>query len=322
MKNITKLMLATSLVAASALAGASESSAFNLKVRAGYSSAHTKSGQAAATSNATDPAFVATTGNATPANIGQAGRYSYAPSVKYKNGLAFEVASSYFFTPNFAVEGSLGYARAKLDFNNGYTVNNVASLGTASTTTANQNPQGSQNYVSSVGTPGTLAASSPEVLKNKHVAIIPLTALAQYHLMPDNSFRPYVGLGYAYEFVTSAPKQLSVKNGGGFVGQIGADFALNDMMSFNVDLKYFMKMHHKSTDKSAKANDNSGKNVVTQPGTLGAPGADSSGAWTNYNAGAASTQTQVPAGLTAPANATLKTKVSRVQVMAGVTFPF
>jgi outer membrane protein W len=322
MKNITKLMLATSLVAASALAGASESSAFNLKVRAGYSSAHTKSGQAAATSNATNPAFAATTGNATPTNIAQqAGRYSYAPSVKYKNGLAFEVASSYFFTPNFAVEGSLGYARAKLDFNNGYTVNNVASLGTASTTALNGNSP-AQNYVSSAGTSGTLAASSPEVLKNKHVAIIPLTALAQYHLMPDNSFRPYVGLGYAYEFVTSAPKQLSVKNGGGFVGQIGADFALNDMMSFNVDLKYFMKMHHKSTDKSAKANDNSGKNVVTQLGTLGAAGAENSGSWTGYDAGTASTQTPVPANLTAPANATLKTKVSRVQVMAGVTFPF
>lgn len=306
MKNITKLMLATSLVAASALAGASESSAFNLKVRAGYSSAHTKSGQAAATSNATDPAFAATTGNATPANIGQAGRYSYAPSVKYKNGLAFEVASSYFFTPNFAVEGSLGYARAKLDFNNGYTVNNVATQGTVGGEAAPTGATVNQLTEGQTSTVGTLAASSAEVLKNKHVAIIPLTALAQYHLMPDNSFRPYVGLGYAYEFVTSAPKQLSVKNGGGFVGQIGADFALNDMMSFNVDLKYFMKMHHKSTDKSAKANDNSGKYVVTTAATDSAAGV----------------ATQVPAGLTAPANATLKTKVSRVQVMAGVTFPF
>lgn len=313
MKNITKLMLATSLVAASALAGASESSAFNLKVRAGYSSAHTKSGQAAATSNATNPAFVATTGNATPANIGQAGRYSYAPSVKYKNGLAFEVASSYFFTPNFAVEGSLGYARAKLDFNNGYTVNNVASQGTVSANTA---PTTSNSFdFNADARQGTLAASSPEVLKNKHVAIIPLTALAQYHLMPDNSFRPYVGLGYAYEFVTSAPKQLSVKNGGGFVGQLGADFALNDMMSFNVDLKYFMKMHHKSTDKSAKANGNASKFVVTSLGNAATSG-------DNAVAAVQGTVGQVPTTLTAPANATLKTKVSRVQVMAGVTFPF
>lgn len=316
MKNITKLMLATSLVAASALAGASESSAFNLKVRAGYSSAHTKSGQAAATSNATNPAFAATTGNATPENIGQAGRYSYAPSVKYKNGLAFEVASSYFFTPNFAVEGSLGYARAKLDFNNGYTVNNVATQGTVSPSTA---PTSAANFdFNANARQGTLAASSAEVLKNKHVAIIPLTALAQYHLMPDNSFRPYVGLGYAYEFVTSAPKQLSVKNGGGFVGQLGADFALNDMMSFNIDLKYFMKMHHKSTDKSAKANDNSGKYVVTSLGNAEVVAQGSNPAV----AAVQGTVVQVPANLTAPANATLKTKVSRVQVMAGVTFPF
>ena len=102
----------------------------------------------------------------------------------------------------------------------------------------------SEHDISSTGTlaavaPGTIIEASP----------LPPTLLLQYHFMPNQRFKPYVGAGLNYT------KFLGVKATGtgrsvlglsnvdlddsfGFALQIGADYRLNDRWYLNADLKY------------------------------------------------------------------------------------
>lgn len=77
---------------------------------------------------------------------------------------------------------------------------------------------------------------------------VPLTALVQYHVMPEAAFSPYVGAGYAYHMIG----YTNVKNAGAFVAQLGTDIAFNDTMGFNIDVKHAFKASHKIKNTSNK----------------------------------------------------------------------
>lgn len=132
---------------------------------------------------------------------------------KKKNGYGVEVAASYFFMNNVALEGSLGYTSAKVG----------------------------------------LGEKSKDGTKDK-LNVVPVTLLAQYHIMPDASFSPYVGAGYSYQFSSTS----NVKSAGAFVAQLGADMPFNDTVGLNVDLKHAFDASHKvkKTDDVTKVETN------------------------------------------------------------------
>ncbi len=84
-------------------------------------------------------------------------------------------------------------------------------------------------------------------IKNKAINIIPITALIQYHFIPEAVVSPYVGLGYSYQILNGGPSGVKIKNGGGVVGQAGVDIPFNDTMGFNIDAKYTYKAPHDYT---------------------------------------------------------------------------
>ncbi|CEG58364.1 OmpW/AlkL family protein [Legionella fallonii] len=74
------------------------------------------------------------------------------------------------------------------------------------------------------------------------VYVLPPTLTLQYHFLPARSFNPYVGAGINYTHfyhVTNGPVSLSTSYGDsvGPALQIGADLALNNNWSLNVDVK-------------------------------------------------------------------------------------
>ena len=85
-------------------------------------------------------------------------------------------------------------------------------------------------------------------LTNHDVALTGTVTL-QYHFMPENKIRPYVGVGVNFtaffgEDATDAleamigPVTVNTKNSWGWSAQIGADFEYKDNWFFNVDLKF------------------------------------------------------------------------------------
>jgi outer membrane protein len=70
---------------------------------------------------------------------------------------------------------------------------------------------------------------------------LPPTLLAQYHFMPDASFRPYVGAGLNYTTISGV--DLLGGKGGlehdslGLALQAGADIRIDQRWSFNIDVK-------------------------------------------------------------------------------------
>ncbi len=79
--------------------------------------------------------------------------------------------------------------------------------------------------------------------------VLPPTVTLQYHFMPENKIRPYVGLGVNFtnffgDDATDAleaaigPVTVTTKNSWGWSAQIGADFDYKDNWYFNVDLKF------------------------------------------------------------------------------------
>lgn len=79
---------------------------------------------------------------------------------------------------------------------------------------------------------------------------LPPTVSVQYHLTPNAPLRPYVGIGLNYtNFFSSSgtealdgalggPSSLSIRDSFGLALQVGADFAINDWLFFNLDLRY------------------------------------------------------------------------------------
>lgn len=132
---------------------------------------------------------------------------AFSGTVSQKNGSVVELAANYFVTNNIALEGSLGYARTKVSY---------------------RSVQGNTTKESS----------------SNNVGIVPLTALVQYHIMPEASVSPYIGVGYSYQFMTGGSNFMQFKNGGSAVGQVGVDIAFNDTMGFNIDVKHTLKAKH------------------------------------------------------------------------------
>jgi outer membrane protein len=93
---------------------------------------------------------------------------------------------------------------------------------------------------------GVLAGAG-KLGETKH---LPPTLSFQYHFLPNQTFRPYVGLGLNYttffdssttttlDDALGGPSSLSIKDSWGLALQLGSDFDLTETMFFNVDLRY------------------------------------------------------------------------------------
>lgn len=79
--------------------------------------------------------------------------------------------------------------------------------------------------------------------------VLPPTVTVQYHFMPENNIRPYVGVGVNYTAflwndatdqleAAVGPVDVDMDNRFTWAAQIGADVDLNDRWYFNVDVKY------------------------------------------------------------------------------------
>lgn len=82
----------------------------------------------------------------------------------------------------------------------------------------------------------------PVVASTEH---LPPTVSVQWHFMPDNAFKPYVGAGLNYTafFSTSTTgpledSTLKLENSWGLAAEVGADFMLGESMLLNVSARY------------------------------------------------------------------------------------
>ncbi len=74
------------------------------------------------------------------------------------------------------------------------------------------------------------------------VWILPPTLTAQYHFMPDQRFRPYLGAGLNYTFFYNEKAGTSIAsidydNGLGYALQAGFDYGIDDHWAINFDVK-------------------------------------------------------------------------------------
>ena len=71
--------------------------------------------------------------------------------------------------------------------------------------------------------------------------VLPPTLSLQYHLMPHSRFSPYLGAGVNYMYFYPGHDMngftVRLSNGFGVSLQAGADYAINDHLSLNVDVK-------------------------------------------------------------------------------------
>jgi outer membrane protein len=86
--------------------------------------------------------------------------------------------------------------------------------------------------------------------KGAEVWLLPPTLLVQYHFMPDQSIRPYIGAGvnvtFTYaedasaslEAALGGPTNVSINNSIGWAIQAGVDIDLDDRWFLNFDVKY------------------------------------------------------------------------------------
>jgi outer membrane protein len=86
-----------------------------------------------------------------------------------------------------------------------------------------------------------------------HVYLLPPTLTAQYHFLPDGTFRPYVGAGINYTIFFNEDagdaNAVNYDNGFGYALQVGFDVAINKHWALNFDLKKIWL----STDVSVRA---------------------------------------------------------------------
>lgn len=141
-----------------------------------------------------------------PAPI-NANAVSVGPFVR--NGYGFDTAAAIFFNDNMAVEMSLGINVLKTKYSS---LINIAN-----------------NYN---GTP-------PSKGKKKSVFMVPLSLTGQYHVAPFGAIRPYVGAGYHVAYFFTKAKQFKLKNGHGFVAQIGVDLVAKDDTIITFDIRQF-----------------------------------------------------------------------------------
>lgn len=105
--------------------------------------------------------------------------------------------------------------------------------------------------------------SGGTVGETKH---LPPTVSAQYHFMPGNNIRPYVGAGLNYtlffEEDTSgalAGADLELDDSTGWAAQLGVDIDLNENMFLNAEVRYL------DIDTRAKVNGTSIGDVEIDP---------------------------------------------------------
>ncbi len=86
-----------------------------------------------------------------------------------------------------------------------------------------------------------------------HVYLLPPTLTAQYHFLPDSTFRPYVGAGINYTIFfnedAGAANDVNYDNGFGYALQVGFDVEIDKHWALNFDVKKIWL----STDVSVKA---------------------------------------------------------------------
>lgn len=75
-----------------------------------------------------------------------------------------------------------------------------------------------------------------------HVKILPPTLTLQYHFMPEETFRPYIGAGVNYTVFYDSKAgaglgKVKYRNGMGYALQAGADYMLDDNWGINLDVK-------------------------------------------------------------------------------------
>lgn len=95
--------------------------------------------------------------------------------------------------------------------------------------------------------------------KKKFGIVLPVSALAQFHLPIEDIFVPYVGAGYSYIVYESEPFGINIKNSGSPVFQVGFDlFAKKDFflfsrtIGFNLDVKHFLKTNFEVSEDQKK----------------------------------------------------------------------
>ncbi len=102
------------------------------------------------------------------------------------------------------------------------------------------------------GTPtGALAAvGGADGLKLFDTWVLPPTITLQYHFLPNNNLRPYIGVGANYtatladnasdelEAAVGGPVKVSSDNSWGWAVQAGFDYDISDNWFFNADVKY------------------------------------------------------------------------------------
>ncbi len=126
-------------------------------------------------------------------------------------GYGLDASTSIFFSPNIALELSLG-------------VNVLRTKGAHLSKVASNNG----GNVDAVG-------------KKKEIYTIPVTLLGQYHIAPFGAIRPYVGAGYHGAYTLTRSKAFDIKSGFGPVLQVGIDFYAKDDTLINLDVRqYFL----------------------------------------------------------------------------------
>lgn len=94
-----------------------------------------------------------------------------------------------------------------------------------------------------------IRAGGVKVASTKH---LPPTLSVQYHFMPQNAFKPYVGIGVNYTTFFSEDSvlgRLSLKDSFGLAGEVGVDLMLGDTWFLNASMRYI------DIDTDGKVND-------------------------------------------------------------------
>lgn len=102
-------------------------------------------------------------------------------------------------------------------------------------------------FTDNIALEGILATATQEVTLNGDslgsIHHAPATFLLQWHFMPGNTTRPYVGIGLNttifYGESGALQNDLEIDSSSvGYALQVGSDFDINDDVFFNIDLKY------------------------------------------------------------------------------------
>ena len=113
------------------------------------------------------------------------------------------------------------------------------------------------------------AVGAGDGLKLYDTWVLPPTVTLQYHFLPNNNIRPYVGAGVNYtafladnasqqlETALGGPVKVSTENSWGWALQAGVDYDINESWYMNFDVKYI------DINTSAKLGVNGGANAGT-----------------------------------------------------------